>query len=103
MLFGAVLALAFCPVSAALFFGGLVPLALDHRSPLWLPGIYGIGTGLPVVVFAILLGGGVQWVGAAFGRISVFERWARRATAVVVVAIGVYYTAAFTFGKASTL
>jgi sulfite exporter TauE/SafE len=30
---GAVLALAFCPVSAGLFFGGLIPLALEHRSP----------------------------------------------------------------------
>jgi cytochrome c biogenesis protein CcdA len=49
---GAVLALAFCPVSAGLFFGGLIPLALEHRSSVWLPALYGLGTGLPVVVFA---------------------------------------------------
>jgi len=103
LLFGAVLALAFCPVSAALFFGGLVPLALEHRSPLWLPGVYGIGTGLPVVVFAILLGAGVQWVGTAFNRISVFERWARRVTAVAVICVGVYYTTTFTVARGSLL
>jgi cytochrome c-type biogenesis protein len=103
VLFGAVCALAFCPVSAALFFGSLIPLALDHRSPLWLPGLYGIGTGLPVVVFAVLLGAGVQWVGAAFNRLTAFERWARRVTAVVVVAVGVYYTWTFTLRGASTL
>jgi cytochrome c-type biogenesis protein len=103
LLFGAVLALAFCPVSAALFFGSLVPLALDHRSPLWLPAVYGVGTGLPVVVFAILLGAGVHRVGKAFNRVSVFERWARRVTAAVVTTVGLYYTIAFTFGPAVTL
>jgi cytochrome c-type biogenesis protein len=103
LLFGAVLALAFCPVSAALFFGSLVPLALKHRSPLWLPAVYGIGTGLPVVVFAALLGAGARWVGRAFDRISVFERWARRVTAVIVMAVGVCYTLTFTLGRASTL
>jgi len=103
LLFGAVLALAFCPVSAALFFGSLVPLALDHRSPLWLPAVYGVGTGLPVVVFAILLGAGVHRVATAFNRVSAFERWARRVTAVVVITVGLYYTITFTFGRAATL
>jgi cytochrome c biogenesis protein CcdA len=103
LLFGAVLALAFCPLSAALFFGTLVPLALEQRSPLWLPAVYGIGTGLPVVVFAILLVAGIQWVGTAFNRISVFERWARRVTAIVVIAVGVYYTVRFTLGRVSVL
>jgi cytochrome c-type biogenesis protein len=100
---GAVLALAFCPVSAALFFGSLVPLALDHRSPLWLPAVYGVGTGLPVVVFAVLLGAGVQWAGSAFDRMTLFERWARRVTALVVMAVGAYHTWTFTLGGGSTL
>ena len=89
---GAVLALAFCPVSAGLFFGGLIPLALEHRSALWLPAIYGIGTGLPVVVFAVLVSAGLAWVGSAFHRLKAVERWARRVTAVVVVVVGLYYT-----------
>ncbi len=93
---GAVLALAFCPVSAGLFFGGLIPLALDHRSPLWLPAAYGLGTGLPVVVFALLLTAGVAWAGAAFHRLQTVERWARVVTAVVVIAVGLYYAWTFT-------
>jgi cytochrome c biogenesis protein CcdA len=93
---GAVLALAFCPVSAGLFFGGLVPLALEHRSPLWLPVLYGIGTGLPVVVFAVLVSAGLAWVGSAFHRLQAVERWARRLTAVVVIGVGLYYTWSFT-------
>ncbi len=100
---GAVLALAFCPVSAGLFFGGLIPLALEHRSSLWLPTLYGVGTGLPVVVFAVLVSGGLAWAGSAFHRLQAVERWARRITAVVVIAVGVYYTWTFTIRSASSL
>lgn len=100
---GAVLALAFCPVSAGLFFGGLIPLALEHRSCLWLPALYGLGTGLPVVVFAVLLSAGVAWIGSAFHRLQVVERWARRVTAIVVIVVGLYYTWSFTFRAAPAL
>ena len=100
---GAVLALAFCPVSAGLFFGGLIPLALEHRSSLWLPALYGIGTGLPVVVLAVLVSAGLAWAGSAFHRLQAVERWARRATALVVIAVGLYYTWSFTIRGGSSL
>jgi cytochrome c-type biogenesis protein len=100
---GAVLALAFCPVSAGLFFGGLVPLALEHRSSFWLPALYGIGTGLPVVVFAVLVSAGVAWAGSALHRMQAVERWARRVTALVVIAVGLYYTWSFTIRAGSSL
>ena len=89
-------------MSAGLFFGGLVPLALEHRSPLWLPALYGLGTGLPVVVFAVLVSAGVAWAGSAFHRLQSVERWARRATALVVIAVGLYYTWSFTIRSGST-
>lgn len=100
---GAVLALAFCPVSAGLFFGGLIPLALEHRSSVWLPAAYGLGTGLPVVVFALILSAGVVWVGAAFDRLQTVERWARVVTAVVVIVVGLYYTWRFTIREGSSI
>jgi cytochrome c-type biogenesis protein len=37
LLLGALFALTFCPVSAALFFGSLLPLAIEQHSPLLLP------------------------------------------------------------------
>lgn len=100
---GVILALAFCPVSAGLFFGGLIPLALDHRSSLWLPALCGLGTGLPVVVFAVLVSAGLAWVGSAFHRLQAVERWARRLTAVVVILVGLYYTWSFTIRGGSSL
>ena len=100
---GVILALAFCPVSAGLFFGGLIPLALDHRSTLWLPALYGLGTGLPVVVFAVLVSAGLAWVGSTFHRLQAVERWARRLTAIVVILVGLYYTWSFTIRGGSSL
>lgn len=89
---GLVFALAFCPVSAGLFFGGLVPLAVERSSPLLLPVVYGIGTALPVIIFAALLAAGARRLGAALDRVQVFERWARRVTALVFIGVGVYET-----------
>ena len=91
-LLGIVFALSFCPVSAGLFFGSLVPLAVDQKSPLLLPFVYGVGTALPVAVFAVLLATGAGWLGAALDRVQVFELWARRVTAIVFIVVGIYET-----------
>ena len=89
---GMVFALAFCPVSAGLFFGGLVPLATERSSPLLLPLLYGIGTAVPVIAFASLFSAGAGWFGKALDRIQTFELWARRVTAMVFIGVGVYET-----------
>lgn len=95
---GALFALSFCPVSAALFFGSLVPLAVRFDSAVLYPTLYGAGTALPVVVFAFLVAFGARFVGKAFNRLAVVERWARRLTGVVFVIVGIYLTLVYIFG-----
>jgi cytochrome c-type biogenesis protein len=90
---GLVFALSFCPVSAGLFFGALIPLAISHGSRVLLPFTYGIGTGLPVLIFAILIATSAHWVGRAFDILSTIEKWARRVTGGVFVLCGIYLTA----------
>lgn len=97
LLLGIVFAASFCPVSAGLFFGSLIPMAADHGSPVLLPLLFGIGTALPVAAFALLLAAGAGWLSKALGHVQVFERWARRATAVVFIGVGVYETLRSTF------
>jgi cytochrome c-type biogenesis protein len=97
-LLGIIFALSFCPVSAALFFGSLIPLAVKFGSIGLMPSIYGIGTALPVLVFAILLAYGAHSVGKLFQRLSQVERWARRVTGVVFILIGIYLTLTNIFG-----
>lgn len=97
-LLGILFALTFCPVSAALFFGSLLPLAIKHDSGILMPSVYGIGTALPVVIFAVILAFAANRLSKAFDALTVIERWMRRATAVVFIGVGGYYCMVFLFG-----
>jgi cytochrome c biogenesis protein CcdA len=97
-LLGILFALAFCPVSAALFFGSLIPLALKFNSRVLLPSLYGVGTALPVILFAFLIAFSVQSVGRAFNRLTAVEFWARRITGVIFILIGIYMMLSHIFG-----
>ncbi len=90
-LLGIIFALSFCPVSAALFFGSLFSIAIKNDSGIILPSIYGIGTALPVLGFAILMGISTRLVSKAYNKVSTFEIWARRVTATVFIVAGGYY------------
>ena len=91
-LLGFIFALAFCPVSAALFFGSLIPLAINSKSGIVLPVIYGIGTGLPVLVFAVAIALGVTSLSHWFHRIARLEYYTRKITGAVFIIVGLYYT-----------
>ncbi len=97
LVLGVLFALTFCPVSAALFFGSLIPLSVKVRSGVALPGLYGIGTALPVLVFAVLIAVSAQSVGRAFHALSRIEWWVRRITGVLFLLVGLYYTLKFVF------
>lgn len=88
---GILFALSFCPVSAALFFGSLIPLALSSRFGVTLPFIYGLATGLPVFVFAVLTSLGVKAAGRWFNKLSRFELYARKITGALFIMAGIYY------------
>ena len=94
---GMIFALAFCPISAALFFGSLLPLALKAESAIVLPSVYGIGTALPVLLFAMLFGLGAGAVGKAFNKLSLFEKFARWLTGGIFILVGVYYCLEYIF------
>ncbi len=97
LLVGFLFALAFCPVSAALFFGSMLPMSISHKSYFIIPAVYGVGTALPVVVFAILLATGTQYVAAAFHKLTAIEIWVRRITAIVFILIGIYFVITYIF------
>ncbi|MFO7760459.1 MAG: aromatic aminobenezylarsenical efflux permease ArsG family transporter [Desulfobia sp.] len=95
---GFIFALSFCPVSAALFFGSVIPLALKFESGIWLPLWYGIGTALPVIGFAMLLAYGTRAAAAFIKGLTFMERYLRRLTAAVFIGIGIYFSVTYTFG-----
>jgi len=97
-LLGILFAISFCPISAALYFGSLIPLAVEYKSAVLMPGVYGIGTALPAVAFSILIAFGARFVGTVFNRLSQFEFWARRITASIFLLVGLYYILIYFFG-----
>jgi len=97
LLLGVVFALSFCPTSAALFFGSLVPLSLKVNSSFTLPAIYGVGTALPVTVFAVLLATSAQSVGKAYNVLAKIEWWARMLTGWIFILVGIYFSLKYVF------
>ena len=90
-LLGILFALAFCPYSAILFFGMLMPIALDSAGGVTFPAIYGLGTGLPVMIFAVALSLGVAEIGKHVARVQKFEKYLRWFAGVVFIGVGAYY------------
>lgn len=94
---GTLFALAFCPVSAALFFGGLIPIAVKAQSGIGLPMIYGIGTGLPVLLFAFVVSAGTGYVSNLYHRITKIEFYTKKLTGIIFILVGIYYALAYIF------
>jgi cytochrome c-type biogenesis protein len=94
---GILFALAFCPVSAALFFGGLIPIAIKAKSGVGLPLIYGIGTGLPVLLFAFLAAAGAGYINTLYYRITKIEFYTKKVTGIIFIIVGIYYALAYIF------
>jgi cytochrome c-type biogenesis protein len=118
LLLGILFAIAFCPTSAAWFFGlialllgseagaitgiltkiGIVlPIATLPGAIVVLPLVYGIGTAVPVLLVAFLLAYSAQSVGKAYNIISKVEWWARQTTGWVFILGGIYFSFRFIF------
>ncbi|MGD9977684.1 MAG: aromatic aminobenezylarsenical efflux permease ArsG family transporter [Bacteroidales bacterium] len=97
LLMGIVFALAFCPYSGVLYFGMLIPITISSVSGLYLPVIFAIGTGLPVIIIAYFIAFTISGIGNFYNKIKIFELWFRRVVAVVFIGVGIYYLSIFLF------
>jgi len=57
-----------------------------------LPLSFGLATGLPVILFSILLATGVNRCGAFLGKVQAAEVWVRRIVSVIFILVGLYFT-----------
>ena len=91
LLLGILFALAFCPYSGVLYFGMLIPITITSPNGLFLPVLYAIATGIPVIIFAWLLAFAMNNVGKLYNSIKTFECWFRRIVAILFMMVGLYY------------
>jgi len=91
ILLGLVFALAFCPYSGVLYFGMLVPMTISSVSGLYLPLVFAIATGIPVIIFAWVLAYTISGIGGVYQKVKAFELWFRRMISVLFILAGLYY------------
>ncbi|MBN1194190.1 MAG: sulfite exporter TauE/SafE family protein [Methanomicrobiaceae archaeon] len=92
-LLGMLFALSFCPFSAVLYFGMLIPIALQTGDALLVPGVFGFATALPVIVVSFLLVRGVGRAARLLQRAQAAEFWVKKGVAAVFIGIGMYSVA----------
>ena len=90
-LIGVLFALAFCPYSGVLYFGMLIPITITSASGLYLPLVYAVATGIPVLIFAWLIAYAISGLGTVYNRLRTFEIWFRRVISIVFILVGIYY------------
>jgi cytochrome c-type biogenesis protein len=94
-LLGFFFAVTFCPYNAVLFFGMLIPLTITSVFGLYLPLVYSLTSGLPVIIIAYLLAFSISGIGNFYNKIRVFQKWFNRVVAIIFIAVGVYFLYVF--------
>ncbi len=98
LVLGFLFALSFCPVSAALFFGSLMPLALGSGQIVLPVTLYGVGTAAPVAGFALVMIFSTRAASRLAGGVSKAQPWILKSTGVLLLGTGLYLTARDTLG-----
>jgi cytochrome c-type biogenesis protein len=87
---GFLFALAFCPYSATLFFGVLIPLAMRTSYGVALPVAFGIGTAMPVLVFGVPLALGIERAAVGLNQLGRVEKIVRKVAGWLFIGAGLY-------------
>lgn len=91
LLLGVLFALAFCPTSGVLYFGGLIPLSVASSGGYFLPVVFAIATALPVLIVAVIIAFSVESIGRFYGKMQTLQRWMNWIVGGLFVIIGIYY------------
>jgi len=90
-LLGVIFALAFCPFSAVLFFGMLIPLALKFSDGILIPSVFAFATGLPVILLSFVLVFSVSKLSNIIKKVELVEKYTRLIVGWIFIIVGVYY------------
>src|SRR5712691_555150 len=89
---GVAFSFAFCPTLFWLFFGLTVPLALQSSAGWTFPGLFAVGSSLPLLVVTGVVAAGFAAVGTVTGLLQRIGRPLRVAAGGVLVLAGVHDT-----------
>jgi len=85
---GLLFALAFCPYSAALFFGILIPLGIKSSFGISYPILFGIGVSIPIMIFSFII-----YFGFSTKLNALTENWeyVSKSLGSILLIVGIYY------------
>lgn len=87
-LMGAAFSLGFCPTMYVLFFGTLMPLAIQSSYGIVLPPVFAVGTAMPFLLFAgLTVGFGLDRV--MIKRARRFGSWIQKAAGIFFIIFGI--------------
>lgn len=89
-LLGVAFSFTFCPTLFMLFFGLTVPLAIASPAGVVLPGVFAVGTVLPVLVLAGVVASGRVALTHSLKRIRRANALLQRFAAVVLIVVGLH-------------
>lgn len=96
-LLGVVFAFAFCPTLFLLFFGLTIPLGLRSRAGLLIPGLFAIGTSVPLLAYAGLVAMGSDLGERYLRRLGRGHGPVRKIAGVIFLLVGINDTLTYWF------
>ena len=88
-LMGVAFSFTFCPTLFWLFFGLTIPLAIASPGGVLFPGVFAIGTALPVIGLSALMASGAVNMSQFLRRFKAADVWIQRGVGVIFVLIGI--------------
>ena len=94
---GVVFSFTFCPTLFWLFFGLMIPLALISNSGWTFPGVFAVGTALPLIFFVALASSGSQLSEKLKERLKRPQNLVSRISGAIVILVGINDTLTYWF------
>lgn len=94
---GLILAFAFCPYSAMLYFGVAVPSSMVLDNGYWVPIFFSIGATLPLIAIAALFAYGFNSAQGILQKVQRYEVWFRRFLAILFIISGIMFILEYYF------
>ncbi len=94
---GILVALAFCPMSAAIYFGVLIPLAISNHTVVLYPVLFGIGASLPLLFIVIIVSKSAVLINRTFLVKKSVEKTIKAMAGVVMIIMGIYMSLRYIF------
>ncbi len=94
---GILLAFAFCPYSATIYFGIVVPSSLSLQTGYLVPVFFAIGATIPVLALSWLFTYGLESSKKILEKFQHYETWFRRILAVLFIVSGILFILEYYF------